>query len=418
MKKNYVKMNDNRNYLSLGNVINIIKKLSDNNVSQTEIFCSIFDINDINNTTVNNYCIGIRAIGIEYRNKFSNIYNKDKLLFIKNVLSIISILDDKIYVYGNDNLDVINCNDKLNRVINELLTIASNDERVSNEFINYLESLEPFYSFIELLNYAININLQPIFKQDINIKINKDELNEYLKVKLYYGQSYISSLIYLASKNNMYACADMGSLWFDGLVNGEIDYDKSFEYYMKAANKNHPKSCWMIANLILTNRVKYDEEVMWKYLNKSIELGSAAGYNTLGLCYKNGKDKLDLISARKNFEIASNMGYVYAFNNLGKLYEEENNIEEAIKYYKISADMNESWALNKVGEYYRLKGDLKTAFIYYNQSINCPVNEIYYYAYYNLSKYYYENGCIEANVKKDKNKSKLYMDLFNKLKNK
>ena len=182
--------------------------------------------------------------------------------------------------------------------------------------------MDNFDAFIELLNYAININKQPLFTQDINIKINKKELDEYLKIKLYYGVSYISSLIELSRKNNMYACADLGSMWFDGTVDGNIDYDKSFEYYLKAANKNHPKACWMIANLILTGRVKYDFDTMWEYLNKSIELGSAAGYNTMGLCYKNGNNpdkKIDIEEAKKNFTIASDYGYSFAFNNLGKL---------------------------------------------------------------------------------------------------
>ena len=46
MKKNYIKMNDNDNYLSLGNLINIIKKVSNNkNAMQTELFCTIFNVN-------------------------------------------------------------------------------------------------------------------------------------------------------------------------------------------------------------------------------------------------------------------------------------------------------------------------------------------------------------------------------------
>ena len=37
----------------------------------------------------------------------------------------------------------------------------------------------------------------------INIKIDKNELNEYMKLELYWGQSYISSLIELANKNGL-----------------------------------------------------------------------------------------------------------------------------------------------------------------------------------------------------------------------
>ena len=79
MKKNYLKMNNN-NCVSLGNIISVIKKISNNNSAmQTEIFCSIFGVNDINATTVNNYCIGIRAIGVEYKNIFENSYNNNLL---------------------------------------------------------------------------------------------------------------------------------------------------------------------------------------------------------------------------------------------------------------------------------------------------------------------------------------------------
>lgn len=409
MKKNYIKMN-NYKHLSLGNVINIIKDISNNkNVSQTEIFCSVFGINNINSTTVNNYCIGIRAIGIEYKKIFEDNYNQDNLK--SNILSILNIIDNKIY---NDT-QIINESNSLKKVINKLLELASNDEHIDNQ--NQFIKENNYNTFKELLYYAILNNKQPIYTQDINIKIDKHELNEYMKLELYWGQSYISSLIELANKNNMYACAKLASLEFEGEITGNPNYEKSFEYYLKSANKNHPKSCWMIANLILTNKVNYNFELMWKYLNKSIELGSAAGYNTMGLCYLKGINKENKINIEKSeyyFKIASDLGYVFAFNNLGKLYENIN-YEESLKYYKISADMNNSWALNKVGEHYRKNNDLKTAFIYYNKAIECPVKEICKYAYYNLAKYYYKNGNKELNIKKDQEKTKCYLEMFTKL---
>ncbi len=420
MKKNYIKMNNNDKYLSFGNIVRIIKKVSNNkNAMQFEIFASIFDVNNINNTTINNYCIGIRAIGLVYKKMFLDKYKEDKRLFLTNVLSIISILDDKIYFIDNNSYNEINSNQKLREVINELIIIASNDEHISEKFISDIKSMDSFDAFIELLNYAINNNKQPVFTQDINIKINKNELDEYLKIKLYYGVNYISSLIELSRKNNMYACADLGSMWFDGSINGKIDYEKSFEYYMKAANKNHPKGCWMIANLILTNRVKYDFDVMWKYLNKSIELGSAAGYNTMGLCYKNGNNidhVVDLEKAKNYFILASDYGYSFAFNNLGKIYEEEGNLEEAFKNYSISADLGDSWAQNKVGEYYRKSGNLSLAYMYYIKAIEAPIKERSIYAYKNLAEYYYKNGCKEIGVQKDTIKYKEYIQIYNKLK--
>lgn len=423
MKRNYIKMNDNDNYLSLGNVINTIKKVSNNkNAMQTELFCTIFNVNNVNATTINNYCIGYRAIGLEYKRIFIDLkrkFEQDKEIYINIILGILSIMDDVIYVKDGSSLELINTNKKLNEVIKELLIIAQNDKHIEKETINSIKKLNNYEAFIELLNYSILENNQPVYTQSINIKINREELNEYLKIKLYYGESYINSLIELSRKDNMYACAELGSLEFDGYISGKPNYKKCYDYYYKAALKDHPKGCWMVANLMLTGRVKLEFDTMWKYLNKSIELGSFAGYNTLGLCYLRGinkQNKKDLNEARKNFQISAEHGYVFAFNNLGKTYEEEGNIEEAIKYYKVSADMNECWALNKVGEYYRKKRDLKTAYIYYLKATESPITERIKYPFYNLAKYYYENGCEEANIKKDTTKAKELYDIYESLK--
>lgn len=423
MKRNYIKMNDNDNYLSLGNVINTIKKVSNNkNAMQTELFYTIFNVNNVNATTINNYCIGYRAIGLEYKRIFIDLkrkFEQDKEIYINIILGILSIMDDVIYIKDVSSLELINTNKKLNEVIKELLIIAQNDKHIEKETINSIKKLTNYEAFIELLNYSILENNQPVYTQSINIKINREELNEYLKIKLYYGESYINSLIELSRKDNMYACAELGSLEFDGYISGKPNYKKCYDYYYKAALKDHPKGCWMVANLMLTGRVKLEFDTMWKYLNKSIELGSFAGYNTLGLCYLRGinkQNKKDLNEARKNFQISAEHGYVFAFNNLGKTYEEEGNIEEAIKYYKVSADMNECWALNKVGEYYRKKKDLKTAYIYYLKATESPITERIKYPFYNLAKYYYENGCEEANIKKDTTKAKELYDIYESLK--
>lgn len=413
-------MNDNSNYLSLGNVINVIKKNScSESASQTEIFCIIFNINDINTTTINNYCIGIRAIGLPYRNMFSSLYERylcDKFVFNGMICSLLNLLDNCIKKYT---LDDINNNTLLNKVINELLVIANNDENVTEEFIYSLSGKDSYDIMIELLNYSININRQPIYKQDINIDIDKKSLEEYLKIKLYFGQSYISRLIELSNKNNSYAQSELASLYYDGIVNGYPEYDKSYEYYLKAAKNNNPKACYMVAYLMFYNYVKYDFNIMWEYLNKSIELGSASGYNTLGLCYLNGfvpDKKVSIPTAIKYFKLAGDKGYTYAFNNLGKIYESNNDMKNALKYYKISADMNESWALNKVGEYYRKNNDLSLAFIYYKKAIECPLSERNAYAYYNLANYYYKNGCSLLNIESSKEIYDEYMSMFEKLK--
>ena len=141
-------------------------------------------------------------------------------------MQLISILDDKVYVLTDESINIINNNRKLKEVINELLLIAENDEHINEERIKKIKNMDSFNSIIELLNYAILENTQPVYTQDINIKINKEELNDYLKVKLYFGESYINSLIELSRKDNMYANAELGALEFDGSISGKKDYER------------------------------------------------------------------------------------------------------------------------------------------------------------------------------------------------
>lgn len=416
--KKYIKMNNNKNYLSLGNIFDTIKSFSHNkeNAMQSELFCTLFGIESINNTTVNNYCVGSRAISVEYKKiiiELKNNLSTNQLVYLKPMLNLISILDD--YIYKDEDIKLINNNEKLKKICESMLNLAKNDDHIDNEFIDKNEKLiennNLYMAFINMFIYAILDNTQPIYKQSIDIKINKEELEDYLKIKLYEGFSYTNSLIELSKKNNIYACAELGSMEFYGEITGVRNFEKSYEYYLKAANKNYPKACFMIANLILTKKVNKDFNTLWKYLNKAIELGSSAGLNTMGLCYKYGinKDsKIDLEKAKYYFDLAAQDGYVYAYNNLGLLCVDEN---EAINYFKISADMGESWALNKVGEYYRKKNDLTKAYIYYKKSIEAPIKERNKWGYYNLAKYFYNKSCSKENLKLYNE----YMNYFNKL---
>lgn len=415
--KKFVKMNNNTNFLSLGNVFDCIKSIACNkeNAMQSELFCTLFQVDSINSTTVNNYCVGARAISVEYKKIIIELKNKisiDENIYLKPMLSLINILDDYVYKYDENIKTLVNQNSNLEKLCQKLIIIAKVDEHIENNFIEQCECLlekkDLYNLFIKLFIYSVLENIQPLYKQSINIKINKDELDDYLKVKLYEGYSYTNSLIELAKKNNIYACADLGSMEFYGQISGVIDYEKSYEYYLKAANKNHPKACFMIANLILTKKVDKDFDTLWAYLKKAIDLGSTSALNTMGLCYKFGinKDKkIDLEKAKYYFELASNDGYVYAYNNLGLLCENE---KDALTYFKISADLGESWALNKVGLYYLKNNDYKTAFVYFNKSIEAPLKERNKWGYYNLAKNYYDKGCIKENKKLyDK-----YMNIF------
>ena len=132
--KKFIKMNSSDNHLSLGNLCRTIKEISNNKVfaSQTEIFCTIFNIDDISDSTVNNYCIGYRSIGSDYKDIYYNFKKKmqnDDFILIDITLNIISILDGNIYTNDNniETLKLINSNSNFQKLINSLYNIAKND---------------------------------------------------------------------------------------------------------------------------------------------------------------------------------------------------------------------------------------------------------------------------------------------------
>ena len=68
MKKKYIKMNVDDNHLSFGNLCRLIKLQAKNKSSamQSEVFCTLFNVDSINDTTINNYCVGVRGINDDY----------------------------------------------------------------------------------------------------------------------------------------------------------------------------------------------------------------------------------------------------------------------------------------------------------------------------------------------------------------
>ena len=421
MKKAFIKMNEGKDYLSLGNLFNSIKKNSTNKLTsiQTEIFCTLFNINDISSKTVNNYCIGYRAISMDYKKiyyDYQKLYNDNENILLPVVTNIVSILDEVIYTEDDNAIKIVNSSKRLSKVIDNLINIAKTDTSIKEEYLNkiiyYYENKDLYNAFVLILFYTILENEQPLANYETNIDIKSKELAEYLQINLQEGISYINSLKILAKRNNMYALAELGSLEYSGLITGKVDYNTCFNYYLKAAKKNHPKASWMVANLIYYKKISgYSTEFAYEYIEKAIKLGSIAAINTLGNFYYNGftpDNKKDTEKALECYTKAADLGYVYAYNNLGRYYEKIDE-EKALNYFKLSADNNESWALNKLGEIYRNKNDNQKAFFYYQKSIEAPVLEKYYYGYYNLAKYFYltKNDIVDI----DKEKSIKYLNI-------
>ena len=418
MNKKFIKMNETKDYLSLGNVVSTIKNIAINKASamQSEIFCALFDVDEINNTTVNNYCIGYRAIGTEYKKIYFNLqseYSNNKNCYLNIVNRVISILDDKVYTLNVNSINLINNSTRLKDVNLELYKIMNNDKNINNAFKNNIDISNNYDTFIKFISYAVLDNKQPIFVKE-DLVINEDDLKEYLKLNMTEGTNHVLGLQELANHDNVYACAELGSLEFSGFVSGKPNIDKCYDYYLRSAEKNHPKGCWMVANLILTKRIDKDFNLAWEYLNKAIKLNSVAAINTMGNCYLKGlnpEKEINEEKALKYYEMAAEEGYVYAYNNIGLYYERHNNKKEALKYFDLSASLGESWALNKIGEYYRLNNDYKNAYYYYYESSIAPISNRNDYSLYNLAVYYYLNGNSDVGIQKDRDKAIEYLKI-------
>ncbi len=443
MKKNFIKMNNNQNQLSLGNFCKTIKELAQNKsfANQTEVFYCLFDVDDISDSTINNYCIGYRAIGTEFR----QIYIKRKKAFLngenvfdETLIGLMSILDGEVYnkLSHEDLVKRMQNNPLLSKLVTSLYNLAKNDQSVPDNFTQniyqYISQNKIYETLCELLIYIVLEKKQPVYTETSqkevienilnSTNISVSELEKFLKLQMQDGINYTYSLKKLAKEKNPYACYEIGEMEYTGQMTGYPRYIKSYEYFKLAAEKNHPRACWLIAQMIYQKKIgdlsKDDLALAWDYLKKAEKAGSVAAINTIGTCYLNGLvpgEKKSENKAIEYFKKAIEYDYVYAYNNLGKLYETKKEYKKAFKYFLFGAEKEESWACNKVGEYYRLgigvDTDMEKAFHYYSLSTEVPYAILDHWAYYNLAKHFYLNGNHQAHIEKNTDTATKYFKI-------
>lgn len=382
---NYTKMNDNISHLSLGNFFNVIKKeaVSKNAVLQSEIFCILFQINNISDTTVNNYCTGYRAINSIYKEKYLSLkkkYEKDYKTFQNIVLSLLSILDGYVYINSDYTfehfLNLVNNHKRLNNVCSDLYNIAKNDVSVSSTFLEdlytHLQEKKLYEFIVQVLFFIILEKKQPVYIEDevlntiqkaiYNTSISVNDIHEFIHIKLIEGALGIREMRKLAKKGNPYACMEIGNLEFYGQITGFPRYIESYNYYKIASQKKHPIATWFIGfmyyNGFIGNKSDEDYKIAWDYFSNAEKLGCSAAINSIGLAYLNGKvpniKEKNEIKAIEYFKKAISKNYVYAFNNLGLIYENKKDYKTAFSLYIKAANLGESWAANKTANFYRL----------------------------------------------------------------
>ncbi len=439
MKKQYIRMNNNDEHLSLGNLFRLVKDFSKNKTSalQSELFCILFELEGINDTTVNNYCVGCRSIGGEYKQVFINKekrFVKDKLEFVDNIIGILSVIDGVVYNSIGDKLSFINNSESANVLARKLYNFAKNDKQVINEFTNKLYLLlndnKVYECLVEELLFIVLKKKQPVYEEELKTEVFENvlkdtsisslDLQEYLSLKLREGINFDYSMKKLADKGNAYANFEIGSNEYYGFFTGKPRYDQAFLYLDEAAKMDHAAANYMIANMyirgLLGSKSELELEKGYEYLKKSYNLGNVAACNLIGNMYLEGIHPLEknIKEARFYFEKASLSNYAFAYNNLGRIEEYEGNINGAFEYYLSSALLGESWACNKVGEFYRngiIEKDMRKAYEYYLRALESNYRTVCYYAYYNLAKYYYMDGYDDVVLQRDEAKALEYLKI-------
>ncbi len=427
--KNYVKLNKNLNHLSLGNLFDMIKNTSINKSGaiQTEIFCLIFNIDNISDTTVGNYCTGYRAIGNNYKQIYINFkkhYERDIHVLIPIINNLISVMESTIY--DTESIDTINSNKSLIKLCKSLTPLVKNDLYVpinlKKELLFHVSNSN-YYDFIcQVLFFVILEKKQPLYESDLvnetieeileHTNMSVSDLKDFLEIKFKEGISYINSLKRLAQNNNPYANHELGNMEYNGEIAGYPRYEEAYKYYKVAADYSHPTSCWMLAHMIINKKIgslsNDDIDVAWDYLKKAESLNSLSALNTIGLCYLNGytkNRKKDLDKAISYFKKAAKENYIYAYNNLGKIYEDKKDYQTAIKYYTKSADSEDSYACNKMGMFYyegiHIKKDIEKAFAYFITGANAPIKNRIEWNIYNLVNLFYLKGNSNLGIQKD-----------------
>ena len=180
MEKKYVKMNNNQRELSLGNFCRIVKELSLNKTfaNQTEVFYAIFGVDDVSDSTINNYCIGYRSIGSEFKQIYTEREKYPNKDFDETVLMLISILKGQIYGSKTHNeITKLSKEAIIKKLVLQLYNLAKNDTTVSSDFTKKLYKMidenKIYDALCEVLIYIVLEKKQPVY-----IEKNQRELFE------------------------------------------------------------------------------------------------------------------------------------------------------------------------------------------------------------------------------------------------
>ena len=243
------------------------------------------------------------------------------------------------------------------------------------------------YNLIGLLVFFLWISVS--FAQDASLKEAK-KLFEKNKIK-----EATNLFLEIAKTENAEAFYYLGRIFSEGLGGIQPQRRIGFEYYKRAAEKNHIQAQTQYAIYHLAGEfVLKDYEKATQLLKESAKKKDAEASLILGGLYSSGTAiKKNLKKAFQNYAAAAKLGNAAAAYRLGDFYEEgmyvSKNNKKAYDWYRKSTEKGFIPATLKVAEYFRDGKGVKK-------------NLIYAHAYFNIASSFGSNQAKEEIAKIEK----------------
>lgn len=195
----------------------------------------------------------------------------------------------------------------------------------------------------------------------------------------------------LSTKHDMYvAHNNLGVCYYNGL-GGEINYQKSFQLFQKAADQELPLGVFNLARSYATGTgTAKDEAKACDLYHKAVELGSCWAMSNLALFYERGiVVAKDLTKAFELTKMAAESGHYVAQYNLSQYYEKKKDLDLALLWLQKSANQNYEVAIHNLAYAhengnYGLQKDIKKSIELYTKSANLGMSE----SIFNLGVFY------------------------------
>ena len=218
-------------------------------------------------------------------------------------------------------------------------------------------------------------------------------------------QESLNALHYAAEKGHIPSQVLLGDIYSSGDII-EQDYDKSFYYYLKAADQGDAIAQIKAGKYYLCGLNEWDAAC--RMFKRAAEQGNTSAFALLGDCFNYGYGvSSNFDESVKWYQKAVDLGDEYAKNKLEELYANESyarfefgDFEGALRMYLPSAKHGNSYAQYMSGLCYEKLGDCIRAFEWYLKAAEQQELD----AQIALARFY-ENG---LSVEKNEQKSKFW----------